>query len=296
VVAIHHHMFGTQPQIIFLHYWGIGSAAKLAEGLKLGDKEKEELRRQADRTAESMHAQAIATKQATHEQAIQNARTAQDNLVSRRNATAENTQAIETEQREVAGSIRAAKAAKVARATAHQQEIQDLQARIQAAAEPEKTRLNTELANKQQLCSVDNERNDAIVAHGESEEQRLRQRIATEVAGPNAEAEAEVTRAQSAVRTAESALRQERNTVKETARAVNKTFTASTNETNQDVAEHIGRSESNFWQADDVAEAARSSLKKKDGDASRLSDIMRNISREEGGAPNGNAGTPPADH
>src|SRR5258708_3307953 len=34
VVAIHHHMFGTQPQIIFLHYWGIGSAAKLAEGFK----------------------------------------------------------------------------------------------------------------------------------------------------------------------------------------------------------------------------------------------------------------------
>ena len=34
VVAIHHHMFGTQPQIIFLHYWGIGPAAKLAEGFK----------------------------------------------------------------------------------------------------------------------------------------------------------------------------------------------------------------------------------------------------------------------
>ena len=34
VVAIHHHMFGTQPQIIFLHYWGIGPAAQLAEGFK----------------------------------------------------------------------------------------------------------------------------------------------------------------------------------------------------------------------------------------------------------------------
>lgn len=34
VVAIHHHMFGTQPQIIFLHYWGIGPAARLAEGFK----------------------------------------------------------------------------------------------------------------------------------------------------------------------------------------------------------------------------------------------------------------------
>ena len=32
VVAIHHHMFGTEPQIIFLHYWGIGPAAQLAEG------------------------------------------------------------------------------------------------------------------------------------------------------------------------------------------------------------------------------------------------------------------------
>jgi hypothetical protein len=34
VVAIHHHMFGTQPQIIFLHYWGTGPAARLAEGFK----------------------------------------------------------------------------------------------------------------------------------------------------------------------------------------------------------------------------------------------------------------------
>jgi len=34
VVAIHQHMFGTQPQIIFLHYWGTGPAAQLAEGFK----------------------------------------------------------------------------------------------------------------------------------------------------------------------------------------------------------------------------------------------------------------------
>jgi hypothetical protein len=34
VVAIHHHMFGTQPQIIFLHYWGTGPAAQLATGFK----------------------------------------------------------------------------------------------------------------------------------------------------------------------------------------------------------------------------------------------------------------------
>jgi hypothetical protein len=30
VVAIHHHMTGTQPMIIFLHYWGKGPAAQLA--------------------------------------------------------------------------------------------------------------------------------------------------------------------------------------------------------------------------------------------------------------------------
>jgi hypothetical protein len=34
VVAIHHHMFGTEPQIIFLHYWGTGPAGRLAEGFK----------------------------------------------------------------------------------------------------------------------------------------------------------------------------------------------------------------------------------------------------------------------
>jgi hypothetical protein len=34
VVAIHHHMIGTQPVVIFLHYWGEGSAEKLAAGFK----------------------------------------------------------------------------------------------------------------------------------------------------------------------------------------------------------------------------------------------------------------------
>jgi Domain of Unknown Function (DUF1259) len=34
VVAIHNHMLGTQPTIIFLHYWGRGPVEKLAAGFK----------------------------------------------------------------------------------------------------------------------------------------------------------------------------------------------------------------------------------------------------------------------
>jgi len=34
VVAIHHHMTGTQPAIFFLHYWGKGEAQKLARGVR----------------------------------------------------------------------------------------------------------------------------------------------------------------------------------------------------------------------------------------------------------------------
>ena len=34
VVAIHHHMTGTQPSIYFLHYWGTGPAEKLATGFR----------------------------------------------------------------------------------------------------------------------------------------------------------------------------------------------------------------------------------------------------------------------
>jgi hypothetical protein len=34
VVAIHHHMTDTRPQIFFLHYWGTGPAEKLAAGFK----------------------------------------------------------------------------------------------------------------------------------------------------------------------------------------------------------------------------------------------------------------------
>jgi hypothetical protein len=34
VVAIHQHMTGEQPRILFLHYWGVGSTTDLANGLK----------------------------------------------------------------------------------------------------------------------------------------------------------------------------------------------------------------------------------------------------------------------
>ena len=34
IVAIHHHMTGTQPAVFFLHYWGTGPAAKLASGVR----------------------------------------------------------------------------------------------------------------------------------------------------------------------------------------------------------------------------------------------------------------------
>ena len=34
VVAIHHHMTGVQPVVIFLHYYGTGPAAKLAQGVR----------------------------------------------------------------------------------------------------------------------------------------------------------------------------------------------------------------------------------------------------------------------
>jgi hypothetical protein len=34
VVAIHHHMTGTDPQVIFLHYWGKGQAQRLAAAFR----------------------------------------------------------------------------------------------------------------------------------------------------------------------------------------------------------------------------------------------------------------------
>src|SRR5262249_41540655 len=34
VVATHHHMIGSRPTIIFLHYWGTGPAETLAAGFK----------------------------------------------------------------------------------------------------------------------------------------------------------------------------------------------------------------------------------------------------------------------
>ena len=39
IVAIHSHMSGEQPRILFLHYWGIGPAADLAKAVLLALKE-----------------------------------------------------------------------------------------------------------------------------------------------------------------------------------------------------------------------------------------------------------------
>jgi hypothetical protein len=34
IVAIHQHMIGTAPAVVFLHYFGTGSTASLAAGVK----------------------------------------------------------------------------------------------------------------------------------------------------------------------------------------------------------------------------------------------------------------------
>jgi hypothetical protein len=34
VVALHHHMLGDDPHIIFLHYYGRGQATTLAQGFR----------------------------------------------------------------------------------------------------------------------------------------------------------------------------------------------------------------------------------------------------------------------
>src|SRR6185295_13282290 len=34
IVAIHNHMIGENPRIVFLHFWGVGSTSELAKGLK----------------------------------------------------------------------------------------------------------------------------------------------------------------------------------------------------------------------------------------------------------------------
>jgi hypothetical protein len=34
IVAIHNHMTGEEPRMVFLHYWGVGPAARLAQGLR----------------------------------------------------------------------------------------------------------------------------------------------------------------------------------------------------------------------------------------------------------------------
>ena len=34
VVAIHHHMIGETPRMLFLHYWGKGPAESLAQAVK----------------------------------------------------------------------------------------------------------------------------------------------------------------------------------------------------------------------------------------------------------------------
>jgi protein-tyrosine-phosphatase len=49
VVAIHHHMTGEEPRIVFLHYWGVGRTEELARGLRRAlDETKHDQRASAD--------------------------------------------------------------------------------------------------------------------------------------------------------------------------------------------------------------------------------------------------------
>ena len=34
IVAIHQHMAGESPRVLFLHFWGVGPAESLAKGIK----------------------------------------------------------------------------------------------------------------------------------------------------------------------------------------------------------------------------------------------------------------------
>ena len=34
IVAIHNHMTGENPRVVFLHYWAVGPTEKLAKGIK----------------------------------------------------------------------------------------------------------------------------------------------------------------------------------------------------------------------------------------------------------------------
>jgi hypothetical protein len=34
IVAIHNHMTGEEPRMLFLHYWGVGPPSDLARGLR----------------------------------------------------------------------------------------------------------------------------------------------------------------------------------------------------------------------------------------------------------------------
>ena len=34
IVAIHQHMIGEEPRIVFLHYWGVGPVSQLASALR----------------------------------------------------------------------------------------------------------------------------------------------------------------------------------------------------------------------------------------------------------------------
>ena len=53
VVAIHHHMTGEEPRIVFLHYWGVGRTEDLARGLRLALNETRHAQRASSSTKSS---------------------------------------------------------------------------------------------------------------------------------------------------------------------------------------------------------------------------------------------------
>ncbi|MCE9541767.1 hypothetical protein K8R03_04410 [Candidatus Kaiserbacteria bacterium] len=284
-------------------------AAEIAEKSKIGDAEKEEARRHAtDEKERELETRRAARDDAAKNLAAQNA--IKDQLEKTRDEIHKQVESVPEVQKGIA-EVAAASASKAAAESAGTGRISSIEARIQAERDPTaQLRLHEELASAKGAHTVEMKQQESRISDAQNRLSNLKAQVGGR---PLSDAE----NALQAAKTKFDALKAKRDesfreveilekNIKDDTKNLQKTIIAQAGEASTAAAGLIGRAENHpvlnkvpgvSYALDKLgsnaaaADAARSAFKKKQGSNARLSELLKNVDREEAAPP---AAEPPA--
>lgn len=275
-------------------------AAQLAEGVKPGDAERQRARDEAEKNANMKHAQEFQDLRTRRETAERDRQAAElrKQTAEEEQKTAKSRAEQDKQNAEYIASAAAAAQAKTEKERnerTHNDEIGRLNEQLRNATTPaERQELMQEMAAREKVRDVDLKDYDARIAKAEREHLERTQRIdktLADAAQKLATASSEMATAGSNITAIDNARARLEQVVKNEVDTTTKNYTTAGNRAAEEVAAGIGRHEAGVGfqvNSDHVADAARSTFRKKQGNTQRLKDLLRD--EDIAGGDNGGAG------